>query len=604
MNTLSVRNIPSVFLEMAEKRKDKIAMRQKDLGIWNDVSWEEYKSQALRVAYGLMKLGVHPGDFVGIIGDNSPEWLYADMGIQLAGAASVGIYTTSSFEQLFYILQHAGCKVLFADNEEQVDKWLMIRDRLPSLQYIVYWDKKGLEKLDDENLIFFDDLKKMGQKAFSTDRDKHLKIANEVNPDDVSILVYTSGTTGHPKGAMITAKNIFWIANAIIDSTSELISEEETTMSFLPLCHIFERLFSVYLPLVYGYTIHFAESTETIAQNLREIRPTIGYAVPRVWEKFHSSILLKMKDAPLLNQWMFKKAISIGERYTRLKLDGKKIPVTLQMLRWISYYCVLYPLKYMMGMNNMKNAISGAAPISREILFFYHILGIRLLEGYGMTESTGIITISDSSFYKLGTVGIPLKGAQLSLDSEGEILVRHGGVFKGYYQDEEATAKTIKEGWLYTGDIGEVDMDGFLKIVDRKKDIIITAGGKNIAPQYIENKMKESPYINDAIVIGDGKKYITAIVILDEENINKYASDQKIQYSSYSELASNSDIKLLIEKEIQKVNKALSNVEMIKKFSILDKRLYVEDGEVTPTMKVKRKFINEHYTPLIEAMYR
>ncbi len=604
MNTNSVRNIPSVFLDMAEKRKDKIAMRHKDLGIWNDVSWDEYKSQALQVAYGLMELDVHPGDFVGIIGDNSPEWLYADMGIQIAGACSVGIYTTSSSEQLFYILQHAGCKVLFADNEEQVDKWLMIRDRLPSLQYIVYWDKKGLEKLEDERLIFFDDLKKMGDNSISSYRNKHLKIANEVNPDDVAILVYTSGTTGHPKGAMITANNLFWIADAIIDSTSELISEEETTMSFLPLCHIFERLFSVYLPLVYGYTIHFAESTETIAQNLREIRPTIGYAVPRVWEKFHSAILLRMKDAPLLNQWMFVKAISIGENYTRMKLNGKKIPVTLRVLRWITYFSVIYPLKYMMGMNNMKNAISGAAPISMEILFFYHILGIRLLEGYGMTESTGIITISDSSHFKLGTVGIPLKGAELSLDGEGEILVRHGGIFKGYYKDEEATAKTIKKGWLYTGDVGEVDEDGFLKIVDRKKDIIITAGGKNIAPQYIENKMKESPYINDAIVIGDGKKYITAIVILDEENINNYASDQKIQYSSYSELASNSDVKLLIEKEIQKVNKELSNVEMIKKFRILDKRLYVEDGEVTPTMKVKRKFINEHYAPLIESMYR
>ena len=355
--------------------------------------------------------------------------------------------------------------------------------------------------------------------------------------------------------------------------------------------------------MILGYTINFAESHDTIAQNLREIRPTIGYAVPRVWEKFQSNILIKMSDAPWVNRVLFRKALKIADKYIEKKLAKKRIGISLRIQYFFAYWSILYPLKYMIGLNRMRGAISGAAPISPKVMKFYHMLGITLVEGYGMTETSCLITISTLNDFRLGTVGKPIPDSEVRLGPDDEILVRHPGVISHYYKNPEATAKALENGWLHTGDIGAFDQDGFLRIIDRKKDLIITAGGKNIAPQKIENLLKASIYVNDAIVIGDKRKFLSAIIILDEENINKYAIDHKIQYASYSDLAFNPQIRSLIEKEVAAVNKELARVESIRKFTILDKRLYVEDGEVTPTMKVKRKFINEQYDELIEKMY-
>ena len=597
-----IRSVPETFREAALVRGEKIAMRYKDFGLWQEISWNQYYHQASYLSHALMSLGVNAGDFVGIIGENCPEWLFMDMGIQMAGARTVGIYTTNSWKQVKYILEHSECKVLFAENEEQVDKWLAMKDELPLLEYIIYWDKKGLSRLEEPQLLFYDDIIALGKESFKENPDLHIPRIEGVDSEDIALLVYTSGTTGKPKGAMLTGKNLFWVANKLKQDGDGFINDEDRTMSFLPLCHIFERMFSVYLPITMGYVINFAESTDTIAQNIREIRPSVGYAVPRVWEKFQSSMMIKMSDAPWLNRKLFKIAIAVGSSYTEKHLANKKISLILKLKRFIAYWSVLYPLKYMMGMNRMRVALSGAAPISPKVLQFYHMLGVPMLEGYGMTETSAIITISSLDEFKLGTVGKLLDGAELKLAEDGEIHVKHPGVVSGYYKNPEATANAFNDGWLLTGDIGEWD-DGFLKIVDRKKDLIITAGGKNIAPQKLENKLKVSPYINDAVVIGDKRKYLSSIIILDEENINKYARDKKIQYTTYSELTAHKEIRKLIEKAVNDVNKEVAQVESLKKFTILDKRLYVEDGEVTPTMKVKRKFINEEYKDLIEKMY-
>lgn len=598
-----IKSVPATFRDVAKSRGSQIALRYKEFGIWQEVSWNDYYLQSTYLAHALIKLGIQQGDFIGIIGENCPEWLFMDMGIQMAGARAVGIYTTNSWKQVQYILEHSECKILFAENEEQVDKWLHIKDKLPSLEYIICWDKKGLNTLEEPQLIYYDHFIETGKESFNSNPDLHHSRIDEVDPNDIAILVYTSGTTGQPKGAELTSINLLWVAENLKHNTNTLIHDNDRTMSFLPLCHIFERMFSVYLPLSIAYIVHFAESIDTISQNIREIRPSIGYAVPRVWEKFQSNILIKMGDAPRLNRFLFKTAIKIGRSYTEKKLAQKPVGLILRLQRFIVFWTVLYPLKYMMGMNRMRVALSGAAPISPKVLEFYHMLDIPLIEGYGMTETSAIITISTIDDFKLGTVGKLLEGAELKLDEEGEILVKHPGVIKGYYKNPEATARSIHNGWLHTGDIGEFDEDGFLKIVDRKKDLIITAGGKNIAPQKLENKLKVSPYINDAIVIGDKRKYLTAIIILDEENINKFSRDQKLQYSTYSELTTNSEIRKLIDGVVKQVNSEVSQVETLKKFTILDKRLYVEDGEVTPTMKVKRKFINEEYHELIEKMY-
>jgi long-chain acyl-CoA synthetase len=601
--TKFAKNIPATFMEIAQKRGERIAMRHKDFGLWQDISWRAYYQQSAYLAHALIQLGVAPGDFVGIIGENDPKWLFMDMGIQMAGARTVGIYTTNAPPQIEYILNHSKCTVLFAENEEQVDKWLQIKSNLPSLKYVIYWDKKGLERMDDPQLLFYDEVIARGEKSFEDNPRLHHSRIEKVQPDDIAFLVYTSGTTGQPKGAMLNAKNVFWVAESLKNSSSDMLKYNDHTMSFLPLCHIFERMFSVYFPMVVDYVIHFAEGTDTIAQNIREIRPTVGYAVPRVWEKFQSSIFIKMGDAPWINRQLFQLAIKIGSRYTKQKLANKPIGPGLRISRFFAYWTILYPLKYMIGMNKMRFGLSGAAPISPKVLEFYHMLGITLLEAYGMTETAALISISTATDFKLGTVGKPLEGVEVKLAEDGEILVRHPGVITGYYKNPEATANALKEGWLHTGDVGIFDSDGFLQIIDRKKDLIITAGGKNIAPQKIESKLKVSIYINDAIVIGDKRKFISAIIVLDEENINKYARDKKIQYSAYSDLASHPEIKKLINSEVDKVNMHLARVESIRKFTILDKRLYVEDGEVTPTMKVKRTFINNQYRDLIERMY-
>ena len=603
IDTSHIKSVPATFMEKATQRGDKIAMRHKEFGLWREVSWAEYLQESVKLAHGLMDLGLQHGEYVGIIGENCPEWLYMDMGVQMAGGRTVGIYTTSPWRQVQYVLKHSGCKILFAENEEQVDKWLHMREDLPDLKYVIYWDKKGLERMHDDQLLFYDDFMARGEEARKRSPDQHLERMEKVKPDDVSLLIYTSGTTGNPKGAMVTGKGLLWMAEQIGKEKYGLINKNDNTISFLPLCHIFERMYGVYVHILTGFKVNFVESLDTIAQNMTEIRPTIGYGVPRVWEKFQSTIMLKVADAPLVNRMIFKAALKIGERYAEKTINKEKVSPGLAALRFLAYWTVLYPIRYLTGMNRFRYAISGAAPISPRVLMFYHALGINMTEIYGMTETTGLITSSLTNRFKLGTVGFTLDDFEIKISEDGEIMTRHPGVIPGYYKNPEATKETMRDGWLLTGDVGELDDEGFLTLLDRKKDIIITAGGKNIAPQKIESMLKVSIYVNDAIVIGDQRKYLTAIIVLDEENINKYARDQKIQYTAYSELANHVEIKKLIDREVQQVNRELSNVETLKKYTILDKRLYVEDGEVTPTMKVKRKFISEEYKEIIENMY-
>lgn len=596
--------VPKQFEYIAKLQGNKIAMRHKKYGLWDEISWAEYYSNSHKLASALLSLGVERGDFIGIIGENCPEWLYIDMATQMLGATTVGIYATNAWEQVQYVVSHAECKILFAEDEEQVDKWLRFRKETSFLEKVVYWEDKGLTSVKDEQLVRFEDLMKMGAENLAQNESKIQEFTDAIQEDDTAILVYTSGTTGNPKGAMLTNKNLIWAADAIasVDGGS-LVNSKEEIMSFLPLCHIFERTFSVFLHLVIGYTINFVESIDTVPQNLREIHPTIGYAVPRIWEKFYSRIYIEMEDADWFNKLIYNSALKVSSKYQAALGDGKTPNVMIKFGNFIAQQLVFKWLKERLGMEKMRYAFSGAAPIAPEILAFYNVIGLTIIEGYGMTETSAVITFSSLNSYKHGTVGKAINGSEIRIAEDGEILAKHPSVFKGYYKNPEATQAAKVDGWMHTGDIGEMDDEGFLKIIDRKKDLIITAGGKNIAPQYIENKLKFSPYINDAVVIGDRRKFLSAIIVLDEDNINKYVQDNKVQYSTYAELASHEDILKLIDQEVKKVNLGLAKVQNIRKFRILGKRLYQEDGEMTPTMKVKRKFINETYSELIESMY-
>ena len=551
---------------------------------------------------GLHELGVLKNDHVAIIGENKPEWLYSAFGAMSAGATFVGVYTTNPVKECEYVVGHSESVVYLCEDEEQLDKALAFRQNTPALKKMIVWDMEGLRDFHDPMVMSFDELLAMGEKI---DREKpglFKELVAEGKGEDIAGIIYTSGTTGPPKGAMLCQEGYLWVGRQATVVTQG--DPDDETISFLPLNHVYEQIFDMMVHMTVGHIVNFTENTDTVMADMRDVSPTLFHAVPRIWEKYYSGIVLKMEDATRLKKYVYKTSLKIGERYNNEKLAGRSPSLGLSIAYWIAYFVTFRKLKKRLGFDRVKLGFSGAAPISHNILKYFQSIGIPIREGYGMTETTGITHMSDERNFKVGTVGKALPDTEVKIADDGEILVKHRGIFKGYYRDEETTKEALHDGWMYTGDVGEIDSEGFLKITDRKKDLIITAGGKNIAPQYIENLLKFSPYINDAVIIGDKRKFISAIIVIDEENVVKFAQDHKIQFTTFASLTHTEEVVGLIQEEVNKVNKQMARVENIRKFRILDKKLYTEDGEVTPTMKVKRKFINTHYADLINSMYK
>jgi long-chain acyl-CoA synthetase len=594
--------VPGLFFAQAARRAGHVALRRKRFGIWQRTTWEEYAAQVRRVAAALLALGVQRGERVGVIGENRPEWLYADLGIQTIGAVTTGIYTTSSPEQIHYILDHAGCRVFVVEGEEQLDKALEIRGGLPGLEHIVVMDPEGLRTVRDPQVLMWDQFLALGEDLARRQPAAVDERLAQVRPQDLAVLIYTSGTTGPPKGAMLTHANIVWTVESL--GKANALYESDEVLSFLPLAHIAERQLSVFLPVRWGYTVNFVENVDTAAQNLAEVAPTVIFAVPRVWEKLYSAVALRMKENDPLKRGAYRLAVGISRAAVRCRFAGRRVPVWLRAAVGLADLTVLLPLRRRLGLHRARLVYSGAAPIAPDLLEFFWALGVPIREIYGQTEGSGPTTCHQGEAIRLGTVGQPLPGMEVRLAEDGEILVRGGNVFVGYFRDPEATAAALRDGWLHSGDVGVFDADGFLRITDRKKDIFITSGGKNVAPQYIENKLKASPYIHDAVVIGDRQKYLVGLIVIDEENVTKWAQDCRLPFTTYADLASNPQVRLLIDGEVQAVNKTLSPPEQVKRFAILTKRLYAEDGEVTATLKVKRKAIMEKYADVIAELYR
>ena len=590
------------FQRHIRERSHRVALRYKDYGIWHDVTWGQYGEKVRQVAMGLISLGLKKGECVCIISENRPEWVYSDFGIMSAGGVTAGIYTTNAPEQCGYVVQNSDARFYIAENEEQFDKTLKFRKDTPHLEKVIVIEMEGLKRYKDPLLMSFDDLLKLGKEYDEKHPGFFEQRVSEVKPEDLAVLIYTSGTTGPPKGAMLTHGNLLFMSEGMIACIP--VSGASETLSFLPLCHVFEQLFTIMINAKLGTIVNFIENTDTIMDNMKEVSPTLTYGVPRIWEKYASGIMIRMADATWLKRMVFKACMGIGMKYAGLTLNFKPVPLYLKVAYLAAYLAVFRKLKERLGFDRVQLAISGAAPISPEVLKFFHAIGLPMIEGYGQTEGTGVTSVTRVENIKIGKVGPPLPGVEVKIAPDGEILVKGPGVFKGYFKNPEATTETLRDGWLHSGDVGELDGDGFLKITDRKKDLIITAGGKNIAPQNIENQLKFSPYVNDAVVIGDRRKYLVALIAIDEENVIKYAQDNKIQFGTYASLTQALEIKQLVQKEVDRVNKTLAQVEQIKKFTIIPKKLYEEDGEVTPTMKVKRKFINETYKDIIEKMYR
>lgn len=595
-------NVPQLFLDRVARLGNKIAMRDKEYGVWQPYRWDEYGEKAEAVGLALRKMGLKRGARAGITAEVCPEWLFADLGIMGVGGISFGIYPTDAPAQIEYIMNNCEAEFYFAGDDEQLDKVLEVRDKIPSLKKIIVFDMEGLHHLDDPMVMSFDDLLEAGRAEGQDNPGLFAKLADEAKPEDVAILVYTSGTTGPPKGAMITHGNIMFQ----LKNSREFLpySPNDRTLAFLPLCHIAERTFTTFIQLLTGHTVYFAENTDAAMDNLREVEPTSFFAVPRVWEKFYSAISVAMQEATRVEQLAYHWAMRVGNACADKRIAGEPIPPSLQWAHRLADFLVFANIRKRLGIDACRFTISGAAPISPELIRWYYAMGLYMAEGYGQTENAGLATLPvPFGTYKKGSIGKAVPNTEVKIAPDGEILVRGPHVFKGYWRNEEKTAETIQDGWLHTGDVGAMDNEGWFKITGRIKDIIITAGGKNITPSEIENELKFSPYIQDAVIIGDERKYLTALIMVEHDNVAKYAQDHSVPFSDFASLCQAEEILKLIGAEVQAVNEKFARVEQVKKFRLIEHLITPEDDEITATGKLKRSFVSEKYKELIDTMY-
>jgi len=601
MRAIEHGSVARMFWHGVIERGPQVILRQKDLGIWRAMTWSQLGAAAREAGMGLVALGFEPGEVASIQSNTNREWLFADLGILGAGGVSNGIYPTDAAAQVEYLLADSASVYVFVEDEEQLDKVLEVRERLPKLRKIIVFDMDGLRDFDDRQVMSLEALCALGADYDEKHEGLWDKRLASRQAGDLAILVYTSGTTGKPKGAMISHRNILATLDGYQDSFPQ--GPEDERMAFLPLCHIAERLGGQYHSLYSGSVLNFVENPETVPENVREIAPTVFTAVPRVWEKFYSGVQIRLKEAGRLQQWAYGIAIGIGYKVAALKEARKAVPAGLALAFWLARVLVLNNVRKVIGVHRTKVCVTGAAPISPDLIRWYMALGVEMYEVWGQTESCGAITSNPAGKVKPGSIGPQMLHAEVKVAPDGELLARGPSVFMGYLNQPEKTAETLKDGWLHTGDVGKVDEEGFFYITDRMKDIIITAGGKNITPSEFENQLKFSPYITDAVVIGDKRPYLVALVMVDHENVENFAQEHAIPFTNYMSLCRRPEITALIQGEVDKVNKAFARVEQVKKFRLLETKLTAEDEELTPTMKLKRKLVNEKYKGLIEAMY-
>ena len=577
------------------ERGSAIAHREKSFGIWQSHSWQDWYETARTIGLGLMELGLERGQVVSVLSEDRLEWLQADLGIVAAGGITNGIYTTDSASQLAYLVNDSESAFLLLENDEQLDKYLAEREAMPSLRKVIVFDRKGLRDFSDPDVMFLDELMALGRAVVDGERRIDQRIDGGCS-DDIRMLIYTSGTTGQPKGAMISHRNVLFM----LDRGNRMLEvrEGDEQLCFLPLSHILERVISVDMPIYKGVRVNFAESPETVFDNLREVSPHAFTAVPRLWEKLYSAISDQRREATAFGRWAFDRAVSVGHRFRAAEQPG----VGLRLGHAFWDLLVLKNLRDLIGMRRIRRATTGAAPIAPELIRWFNAIGVPLYEGYGMTESTGIISLNTPDRHRVGSVGAPLPDTEVRIAEDGEILVRGGHVFEGYWKRPEQTARDLRDGWLHTGDSGRVD-DGLLTITGRIKDIIITAGGKNIAPAEIESRLKFSPYIADAVLIGDKRKYLTCLVMIDRDNVETWAQRHQVPFSDYRSLCRAQAVVELVGGVVEEVNQQFAQVEQIKYFRLIEVLLSADDEELTATMKLKRAQVEKKYSALIDSMY-
>lgn len=595
------KTINEVFSSRVKKYGDRLAVEKKIKGRWDQATWNEYYEKARAAGLGLYELGIRKGDRIALLADNRLEWLYSDMGALGIGAVVVPIYTTLSADEVEYIVKHSDSKVFIVEDQCQHDKAVTIKDKCPDLSRVVVMDTDNVSMNDFT--ITFDELMELGRKKYQSDPELFEKLADDVTREDLASIVYTSGTTGPPKGAMMSHKNIMAQIEALDAVRPKYAFDDDQTVPFLPLSHVFERIAGHFYGMYVGLTSSYAEKMDTIVQDIQEKRPTVVLAVPRVCEKVYSRITMQVKEQPAWKQKVFHWGQKIGQKISERREMKKRIPLFLRFKYKIAYIMIFKKLAMALG-GRVRWMTASGAPTAKEIVHFFNGAGIMVVEGYGMTELTAPATMSNLADYRIGSAGTPLPGFEVKIADDGEILVKGDHVVQGYWKQPEVTKESFTaDGYFKTGDIGIIDSDGFLYITDRKKDIMITSGGKNVAPQNVENLFKSDPLFTQCIVIGDGKKYLTCLFNIDPAVSAGLADEKGIKYDKPEDLADNPEFLKIVDEHVQEKNSHLAKFETVKKYRIVKHEFSQDSGELTATMKVKRKVVYDVYKDLIDEMY-
>lgn len=600
--------LPQLLMHWADTIPDELAIREKDLGIWNRVTWAEYFAKVRGFALGLHALGFGQGDRLAIASEDTPEWLYGDIATQALGGMTVGVYPTNPWPELDYILRHSKSSVIICGDQEQVDKVLDAEANngaFPDLKMIVCVDMKGMRSYDRTRLKSFEEVVQIGgeQDANRSDGADFIRESiSNTRPEDPAVVVYTSGTTGPPKGALLSHRNLVVASYPLIDQFG-LTRKRYSVVCYLPLCHVAERIFSTILSLMIGGQVNFAESIDTVQVNLREIAPKVFLGVPRIWEKLQYSATIRIQDARPIPRKIYQWGLEVGQKHFRKMEAGESLTFSERVTNFIAKILVFNPLQRFMGIDKVHCGFVGGASISPEVVRFFRVIGVPLYQVYGMTESAGLAFFQHAEKARVGAAGVAAPGLQYRIADDGELQIKHPSVFLGYLDNEKATQETIVDGWLQTGDVVEHLDNGEITIVDRKKSIIITSGGKNITPSEIENALKDSIYIAEAIVVGEGRNFLGALVQIDYDTVGKWAQAEGMAYTTFGHLAGLDPVKELIAKEVARVNDTFARVENIRKFVLLKKELDHDDGEMTATQKVRRNVIETKFETEMSEIY-
>ncbi len=594
--------IPKLFYRQAGKYgKDRVAMREKEFGIWRPITWQDYLENVKYLALGLISLGLEEGDKVAMIGDNRPEGLWAEMATLCARGIGVWLFQDCLIDEVKYIIDHSDTRFLFGEGQEEVDKAISIFNECPKLEKIIWDDPKGMRSYDEDYLISLKEVQQLGRELEKEKPELFEELVNKGSGEEVALLFYTSGTTALPKGALLSQHNMLTMGQHLMDV--DPCTDSDDYVSYLPFAWIGEQMMSISCGLQIGYTLNFPEEPETAQENIREIGPHVMFAPPRMYEQMTRTVQVKYLDASWIKRKFYEFSTYVGYKVANLKFDKKAVPFYWKALEWIAFVTVQKKLKDHLGLSRVRNAYTGGAAMGPDHFRFFHALGVNLKQIYGQTEVAGISVVHRNGDIKFDTVGHPIPGTEVKIAEDGEILTRSPSVFLGYYKNPEATEKTLIDGWLYSGDKGFIDDDGHLVVFDRTKDVFTLKDGKPFAPQYLETRLKFSPYIRDSWVIGDKKDYISAVLCIDYAVVGKWADENKLNYTSYPELSQMPEVYDLVEKQILQANKDLPDVAKVVKFTNLYKELDADDDELTRTRKLRRAFVEKRYEDIVRALY-